>query len=270
MNTGNYNFIENYIRDLQSNGRYTFLFSELKAVYPSGSQALKLALNRYAQKKRIVSLRRGFYVIIPPEYQQSGILPPVLFVDDLMRFIGKPYYVGLLSAAALHGAGHQQPQTFFVVTTSPSHRSIHSDRVTIQFITRKSIPVDLLEQRKTAMGLVTLSNPELTAVDLIHFDQKAGGFARVFEVLEELSEKFDATRLRSLVSCSDIPLTVLQRLGYMMAHHFQLPDLADIVYSGIKDKLINRIPLNAMRPHDQAEVDSKWKIFQNYELEIDA
>lgn len=33
-----------------------------------------------------------------------------------MKFLGQPYYVGLLSAAALHGAAHHQPQEFQVVT----------------------------------------------------------------------------------------------------------------------------------------------------------
>ena len=40
----------------------------------------------------------------------------MLWIDDLMRFHHVPYYVGLLSAAALHGAAHQQPQEFQVVS----------------------------------------------------------------------------------------------------------------------------------------------------------
>ncbi|MEF8985500.1 MAG: type IV toxin-antitoxin system AbiEi family antitoxin [Bacteroidales bacterium] len=55
---------------------------------------------------------------MPPEYSSRGVLPPVLFIHQLMQYIGKSYYIGLLSAAALHGAAHQQPQEFFVVTSS--------------------------------------------------------------------------------------------------------------------------------------------------------
>jgi predicted transcriptional regulator of viral defense system len=60
-------------------------------------------------------IREGFYVIVPLEYASSGILPPEWFIDELMKFLRQPYYVGLLSAAAIHGAAHQQPQEFHVV-----------------------------------------------------------------------------------------------------------------------------------------------------------
>jgi hypothetical protein len=37
------------------------------------------------------------------------MLPVYLFADDLMKSLKKNYYLGLYSAAAIHGAGHQQP-----------------------------------------------------------------------------------------------------------------------------------------------------------------
>ena len=38
------------------------------------------------------------------------------YIDDLMRHEGRPYYVGLLRAAELHGASHQAVMEFQVVT----------------------------------------------------------------------------------------------------------------------------------------------------------
>ena len=56
--------------------------------------------------------RRGFYLIVDPGHRELGALPATAWIDDLMRFHGVPYYVGLLTAAALHGAAHQQPMAF--------------------------------------------------------------------------------------------------------------------------------------------------------------
>lgn len=75
--------------------------------------AVKKALQRAKQKKGIALIRKEFYIIVPPEYRQLGILPPVLFIADLMRFLNRNYYTGLLNAAVFYGAAHQQPQEFF-------------------------------------------------------------------------------------------------------------------------------------------------------------
>jgi len=42
----------------------------------------------------------------------------------LMRSLNKPYYIGLLSAATLHGASRQQPMEYFVGTGQPTIRKI--------------------------------------------------------------------------------------------------------------------------------------------------
>ena len=70
---------------------------------PLSEVALDSALRRQRQRGRIVSPRRGFYVIVPQEYALAGSPPPSWFIDELMAYLGQPYYVGLLSAAALHG-----------------------------------------------------------------------------------------------------------------------------------------------------------------------
>jgi len=93
-----------------------------------------------------------------------GILPASLFIDDLMAYIQKPYYVGLLSAAALHGSSHQQPQEYFVVTQKPSHRTIHAKGVTINFCIKSLLPSTGIVEKKTDTGFITISGPELTAL----------------------------------------------------------------------------------------------------------
>ena len=90
-----------------------------------------------------------------------------------MTFIGKPYYVALLSAASLHGAAHQQPQEFFVVTTF-KQLTTKKKGIRINYITKKDIPYNLLEKRKTDSGYVNISSPALTAADLVYYTNGVG------------------------------------------------------------------------------------------------
>ena len=70
------------------------------------------------EKGRVYSAWRGFYVIVPDEHALKGFVPPIEYIESLMAYTGHKYYVGLLSAAAIYGAGHQQPQILTVVTDS--------------------------------------------------------------------------------------------------------------------------------------------------------
>ena len=106
----------------------------------------------------LAHIHGGFFIIIPFEYAATEMLPAEWFIDDLMSYIGRPFYVGLMSAAALHGAAHQQPQQFHVVTNGPS-RSIRSkNRLAVIFFSKsgiiiipvKSPETDLLISRRNA------------------------------------------------------------------------------------------------------------------------
>ncbi len=76
-------------------------------------QPLLNSLSRYVRSKRLALVARGFYCIIPPQYALQGLVPPSYYVDQLMSYIGKLYYVGLLSAAAFLGRSSSASATVF-------------------------------------------------------------------------------------------------------------------------------------------------------------
>src|ERR1035437_6065092 len=95
------------VDEWQAHGRYTFTRSDVAAALDGHWRTTELdALRRLATVHRIVRPYRGFYVIVPLEYRTAGAPPASWFIQDLMTFLAQPYYVGLLSAAALHGATH--------------------------------------------------------------------------------------------------------------------------------------------------------------------
>jgi predicted transcriptional regulator of viral defense system len=271
METGrNKNYLLTWIEKQQSWGKYVFSLEQVRKDFPDLSEAaIILSLVRLTRKSRIVSIYKGFYLIIPPEYAARGILPPLIFIDDLMTFVGKPYYVALLSAAALHGAAHQQPQEFFVVTTI-KQMTTQKKGIKINYITKKDISFNLLEKRKTESGFVNISSPELTAADLVFYNTRVGGINRVCTVINELSESIKPENIsRELIETISIP--TIQRLGFIFDRIVNQRELADKLLKISKDlnKSFYKQPLKAGGKRSGFETDEKWGIIINTTIEID-
>lgn len=97
--------IHEWVENLQSQGKYAFSLTMLQSQLPGLSDiAAKSALSRLTKKGLIISIHKGYYLIITPQYKSKGILPPTLFLDAFMNELKRPYYLALLNAAAYHGA----------------------------------------------------------------------------------------------------------------------------------------------------------------------
>lgn len=218
----------------------------------------------------IISIHKGYYLIISPQYKSRGVLPPALYLDGFMKELGRPYYMGLLSAAAFHGASHQQPQEFFVVTNFPVLRATQKKGLKINYISKSGIPDKLLDIRKTESGYLKISNPILTAIDLIHFSKRSGGINRVATVLHELIESIQPDAInKQLLEIA--PVTVLQRLGYVIEKVLNNGPLAEALYAALKKENVElfRTPLKASAPVKGFPVDQKWKVVINTTIETD-
>ena len=257
-----------YIDSLQRRGHYTFSLDELRSEFAGSRSALYLALNRMINKERIVSVHRGFYIIIPLEYQSSGILPADQFIDDLMNHIGKPYYVGLLSAAALHGAAHQRPQEFYVVTVPPNMRPLKKKGIKINFISKSTFPDAGIENKKTVTGYFKMSNPALTAYDIIAFEKRTGGIDRVAEVLAELSERIQPGNFR-LYQEINVSVTVIQRMGYLLEKVVGFEDLENALYPIFSHLIRYPTALSTMQSKSGFSSNNRWKIIENSSIELE-
>ena len=203
-----------YVDALQERSQYTFSRAEALAALGSTPIALKRAAERLKAKKRLATPRRGFYAIVPLEYRQSGSPPAASFIDQLMRFHGTAYYVGLLSAAEIHGAAHQRPQEFQVFAAQQL-RPIEVGRNRIRFFLKKNLAQTPVRLVKTSSGQIRVSTPEATALDLVRFSDRAGHLNHVATVLSELAEKIDASKLVQAVE-ADGEAATAQRLGYLL------------------------------------------------------
>jgi len=257
-----------YIDSLQRKGRYTFSLNEIQSGFNGSRPALQLALNRLIRKERIVSVHRGFYVIVPLEYQASGILPADQFIDDMMNHLGKPYYVGLLSAAALHGAAHQRPQEFYVISVSPNMRPLMKKGLKINFISKSNFPDSGIEDKKTVTGYFKISNPALTAYDIVSFEMRTGGIARVAEVLAELAETIQPGDFH-LYQEIPVSVSVIQRLGYLLESVVGFEELSNALYKRMMQSIRFPTVLSTLRSKTGFPSDNRWKIIENTSIELD-
>jgi predicted transcriptional regulator of viral defense system len=208
-------YLLSWIEQLQAKGKIVFAMEDVIDAFPEKkANAIAQSLSRLSQKGKIVPVYKGFYLIIPAEYAIRKIIPPVQFIDYLMEYIGKPYYVGLLSAAALHGAAHQQPQEFFVLTTS-KQLATYKKGMKINYVIKSKIPSQYLEEKKTRTGYIKVSSPELTALDLVYYNLRVGGMNRVATVLSELVESMNKDKFEpDLIKLFSTP--TIQRIGYVL------------------------------------------------------
>lgn len=258
----------NYTDSLQAKGQYTFTGANALATFPGTPNAFKLAALRLIKKNKLLRLKHGFYVIIPTEYQEVEAPPAAWFIDSLMRFTDQPYYVGILSAAALHGAAHQQPQVFQVVTTK-FLRPIQAGRTRIEFFTKKQILQTNYQSVKTPTGYMQISTPEITALDLVRYMKSIGHLNHIATVLSELHETLDATQLLNILKSDMLENATIQRLGYLL----ELLNADKKIVALLKEWVIKRkpraIPLRADKAYDISQKNRDWFLYINETIESD-
>lgn len=254
-----------WIRELLAEGRYFFTSKEAILALKKSSIAVRASVRRLKAKGLIVSPVRGFNIIISPEYQSLGCLPPEQFIPDLMSFLEQPYYAGLLTAAQFYGASHQQPQEFQVFIPQ-NRKRIMCGKANIHFIAKyfaKDIPTVSI---KTPRGYLSISTPEITAFDLILYPHYAGGLSNVATVLVELLEKISPQKL--VQAAKFVPnISTIQRLGFLLENVLKKKTFALPFSNIVKKKARAFIPLVPSLPKKGAVVDKRWKVLMNMKIE---
>lgn len=262
--------INDWIKEQEQRGMATFSFQQIRRVFAERSdKVLKSEVNRLTLSKRIQNVYRGFYVIIPTQYKLKGIVPPTYYIDELMKYLDKPYYVGLLSAAAIYGASHQRAMRTQVVTIGPRSRT-SSRNILLDWNYRQQIPNELIECRNGEMGRINYSSAELTAVDIIQFASNIGGYQRACTVLAELVEVLDVNKIESVLPYTST--SVMQRLGYILEFILFEEVKANQLYNIIreqKNSYFNSVLMSPEHPKLENNESNRWRINMNIEIEID-
>ena len=262
--------LREWIRQREITGFPMFSFEDAIRTFPNRSrQVLLNAIQREKKCGRIYSPYKSFYVIVPVHYVTRGSVPPAYYMDSLMHYLGKRYYMGLLSAAAFWGAAHQRSQLDYVFVEKPVLKGFAKPSdVKVYGLSR--FPFEYTVTRNGECGIVRYSNAELTACDLVQNASALGGRSVVATILRELLESVDFHGAAEGVFglCSS---AVIQRLGYLVEEV-----LGDGVQGGViydewrKMPVVRRtIPLNDERQAEGTHVSERWKIIVNEIVEED-
>lgn len=260
--------LDAWVEARQGRGLYWFTRHLAETELGMSSAAFRMAARRLEKKTCATRVYRDFYVVVPPEYRAVGSLPADWFITDLMTYLNRPFYVGLLTAAAYHGAAHQRPEKFHVFTGVPM-REIQCGAVTVRFFVKRD-PARTPQQSITVQtGYIPVSTPEATALDLLRHARSIGGLNHVLTVLQELGEQVDG---RKLVDAAKLDgargMAVAQRLGWLLekaGYNGQAVELA----GWLKDKNPAPAKLYPHAPARGAVLEKRWNLWLNGEVEGD-
>ena len=261
--------IDEWIHQREIRSNMTFSVLELRQAFPSNSEkGMKTELRRLSSKGRIQSVYRGFYVVVPIQYQLQGIVPPNYYIDELMTHVGKPYYIGLLSAAAMYGAAHQRPMLTQVMTVEPRIKASGKNPL-LEWHYRLDIPENSILTKNGEIGVVRYSSAELTSVDLVQFAGHVGGYQRVATVLAELIEMVDMSKMRDIQNYAT--KATLRRLGCLLECVLEETNKADELFDIIRGqgREWNIICLSNAHPQNNDAQSNRWRVNLNVEIEID-
>jgi predicted transcriptional regulator of viral defense system len=247
-----------YIADLAEHERYHFTTDEAVAAFGGSLSRARAAIRRLKERGRVADPHRGFHVIVLPDYRHLGCLPAEQFVPHLMQHLGEPYYVGLLSAAELHGVRRRRHA--FQVMLKINRKPIECGEVRVQFVARKDLERTSTVEKAGPWGPLRVSSPEATALDLVGHAEQCGGLEQVVSVLPELAAKLEPQKL--LAAARLCPIAWAQRLGYLL-DLTQQRKLGNALAAVVQDLARDFAPLVRARPKAGATRLSRWKLAVN-------
>lgn len=203
-----------FVEAQQAAGRVAFSLAELMQKTGLSITAAKGQLRRLGAGVVRVSPSQQFFLIVSPEHRVRGGPPVEWWLDDYFRWLERPYYLALLSAASAHGSNPQALQVTHVMTGSP-RRALMIGTSRVNFFVKRRIEKTPTQALANAHAPLRVSTPAATAFDLIRYAGKIGGIGRAVETLRPLLSDISQTELRSVLEAEDETATA-QRLGYVL------------------------------------------------------
>ena len=262
-----YGRLEIYLDNLIALGKYSFTSSEVKEKLNLSQNAFQKQISILSAQIKVALIRNGFYAIVPPEYRKNGAPPVSHYIDAMMKALNRPYYVGLLNAAAWYGAAHQQPQKNVIIIQQPYLPAINKRYARIDFVYKKEWQENDLTQQKTNAGYIAVSSPELTALDLCYYPKHAGGINQVATVLEELAEELDVAKILNLVE-RYTSIMAVQRLGFLLELTGN-EELANPLNEWLRSQKYHPALLDPAEKSQSKVTGNIWKIIVNTDIETD-
>ena len=171
-------------------------------------------LHHLIEKKWILKIRRGVYIIAPLEAGEKGADSYTVHSFVIASLLTKPYYIGYWSALNYHGFTEQTPPCIYIASPKPknSRKILNTEFRFVTVTTRKMFDVEsvMIENNRP----VSISSPEKTFVDCLDHPEHAGGIDEVAKALYFSKDELKLNKLaRFAIKIGNS--AVIKRLGYL-------------------------------------------------------
>jgi hypothetical protein len=258
-------FAEQFLNQSQARGEFIVSVDQLAQAGQMTHVAVRRQLEHLSQRVQHLPGRPSAYLIVPPEHLARGAPPVAAWLDAYFRLRGQPYYVGLLSAAALHGSTSQALQVTQILTTKPM-RPMDLGRLHVDFYVKKHLRKTPLFSLAGMPAPLAVSSPEATVLDLIAFSDRIGGIRRVTDVIADLKGVISLVGLRAALR-AETQTSTKQRLGYVL-NVLGLDRMAEEVRRTLP-KRVAVAPLQTQAPAVRGANDARrpWMVIDNVGLD---
>lgn len=250
-----------FIEDKLELGHVAFSKDELVRETGLTPTAANFQLRRLGDRVLQTSARQAFYLIVGPEHRIVGAPPPALWLDDYFKWLERPYYLALQSAAGCYGSNSQAVQITQVITNRP-WRALILGRLEIRFYVKQGmeqIPVNELER---AVAPLRVSKPETTMFDLIVYANQIGGIGRAAETIAPLLPQISITGLKEALKREN-RVGAAQRLGFLL-ETMNETKLAAVVMDWLPSTL-KVVRLSTGTRMNKNRIDKHWKVLRTSE-----
>jgi hypothetical protein len=121
---------------------------------------------------------------------------------------------------------------------------------------------------KTETGVMRVSTPEQTALDLLQYLRGAGQLGNAATVLAELTEKIDAQRLADTARAEG-DVRNAQRLGSLLERVGGESVLGPLA-AWVQEQHPRTVPLRPDRSWRRSAKDSRWHVYVNEAVEAES
>lgn len=253
---------------LLARGRHFVTTDEVAGLVGVDPATVPTSLQRARETRKMVSVTKGGWVPVPPEYRRAGAPPAIHYIDPMMRHLGHPYYVGFLSAAHLYGASHQSPMVLQIATPALLRkRRIGASR--IEFVRRAATHARPTRRHNVPTGRVTIATPAVVVYDLVESPRLGAGLGNVATVTGDLLDGDLLDEGAFVDLAASYPMRVVQRTGYLvehMAREIGHPTKWDRLAEFVRHNLWT--PLDPRRPAT-GDHDERWHVSINTTIEHD-
>lgn len=203
-----------FVAERLTRGEVAFALAELERETGLSRIAARHQLLRLGQRVRRVAPRQPFFLIVAEVHRPMGAPPAAWWLEAYFRFLGRPYYLALASAAAAHGASPQAVQVVQVITDRP-RRALSLGRIRVRFYVKRRAARTPVTELPGAHAPLRVATPEATAIDLVRYARALGGLGRAVEILLPMAGRLKRAALKAALEAEG-ELASAQRLGFIL------------------------------------------------------